>query len=559
MLKYLTKNKGELALTLTVSVMAVCGYVGWSFLLQLVVDIATGKRAGDLVTLGGFFVLYMIVMDSIGGLDQFLRPRLKWRAAKRARTALMAHAFAESPADFAQVGVGTMIGKLTKQLDNVTQSFFGEALWLFYISVQMLIATASTLAISPLVTGLIFLLSIPALVFPFLLKKVLSRASDEQVAAIDAYAAKATDLLSGFATLKYALAGPAAKHQHEQLNAALFNAQTRNTRLAATSFAISAMLNDITYMAAWFLGAVMVQRGQMDMGQMVVFSTLTGYLTFPMMSLTQDIPTLIGGARAAQKLAAFIDAPVAAAAGTAQPQVTTPIAALRQAGFTAAGRDVLAALDLTLTPGQKVLLVGASGSGKTTLVRLLLGELAPTEGTATLFGVPATALARAAAYARIGFMTQAGHVFTGTVRENLGLFSDTYSDAAMSAAMQRAGLGPWLAAHSLDTTVGAADPTLSGGEQQRLALARLFLRGADYYVFDELTTVLDPHIAAGLLRDLFAMPQGFLMITHTYNEAAFAQADTILVLDAGRIVARGPVTTPAVRTALQGLELVAAD
>ena len=298
----------------------------------------------------------------------------------------------------------------------------------------------------------------------------------------------------------------------------------------------------------------MVRAGQMDMGQMVVFSTLTGYLSFPMMSLTEDLPTLIGGIQAARQLELFIASPNAKARSQALPQLHAELACI-DASYAVGGQTILNHVKLQLTPGQKVLLVGASGSGKTTLVRLLLGEVMPSQGEALLFGAPAAELARHAVYQRIGFMAQAGHVFTGTVRENMSLFTESFTDEAMTTALKRAGLSGWLTAHSLGTMVSADSPLLSGGEKQRLALARIFLRDYSYYIFDELTTGLDPHIAAGLQRDLFDMAQGFLMITHTYNEAAFAQADQIIVLEKGHVIAQGQAQTPAVPAALQQLEL----
>ncbi|MFD1431585.1 ABC transporter transmembrane domain-containing protein [Lacticaseibacillus yichunensis] len=341
MFKYLTKSRGQFALTL-----GVCGYIGWSFLLQLIVDIATGKRNGSLVALGGFFVLYSIVMDTVGGTDRCLRPRLKLHAAGWARADLMTHALALAPSTFADVGVGTMIGKLTKQLDNVTESFFGEALWLFYISAQMLVAMIVTLSISPLITLIILVMSVPSLLFPFALKKILNAASDAQVAAIDRYTAKATDLLAGFDTIKFALAGQPARREHARVNDHLVQTQLRNTRIEAISFGVSTLLNDLTYIAAWFIGAIMVQRGAMDMGQMVVFSTLTGYLTFPMMSLTQDIPTMIGGMRAADKLAAFLKTPVPVETSASVVSLTQPLVSLDHASYTLADASVLVDLNL---------------------------------------------------------------------------------------------------------------------------------------------------------------------------------------------------------------------
>ncbi|MFD1431586.1 hypothetical protein [Lacticaseibacillus yichunensis] len=97
-------------------------------------------------------------------------------------------------------------------------------------------------------------------------------------------------------------------------------------------------------------------------------------------------------------------------------------------------------------------------------MRLVLGELAPTSGRAELFAQPASELPRSSVYGEVGMLVQSGHIFGGTVRENLSLCTQAFSDAQMTAAMTRAGLGEWLARHDLDTVVSEANPILSGGK-----------------------------------------------------------------------------------------------
>jgi ABC-type transport system involved in cytochrome bd biosynthesis fused ATPase/permease subunit len=109
----------------------------------------------------------------------------------------------------------------------------------------------------------------------------------------------------------------------------------------------------------------------------------------------------------------------------------------------------------------------------------------------------------------------------------------------------------------LDTPLSDRGPELSGGEKQRLALARLYLRGYRYFIFDELTTGLDPNIATTLEHDLFQLPQGFLLITHRYNDEIFRAADRILVMSHGQLVAQGNFRSPAVQRELRRLQLVA--
>lgn len=227
--------------------------------------------------------------------------------------------------------------------------------------------------------------------------------------------------------------------------------------------------------------------------------------------------------------------------------------ALQNVQYHADGQNLLQDVNLQFESGKKYLVVGASGSGKTTLMRMLLGDLVPTSGRALLRGQDETSIDRGTVYATLGMMTQKPDIFAGTVRQNVTLFADAPSDAAVVAALTRAGLAEWLDQHSLDTAISAETPLLSGGEKQRLALARLFLRQYQFMIFDELTTGLDPRIAAQLQADLFDLPQGFILITHQFDAATFARADAIIVIAGGRVVANGQYADAQVQQELQAL------
>ncbi|WP_225047905.1 ATP-binding cassette domain-containing protein [Lacticaseibacillus kribbianus] len=621
MFKHLLTRKGEFSRVIVLQAVNNAFLVCWSFLFQLIVDTAMGKTQWRFVPLTLFIMGYVLVMDIVFTADHYQTNLLKFRTTASLREAVVAQTARLSPAAFGELGVGGIIAKLTKQLDKVEADYYGSLLGLSRLVFQFLFAVAGTLVINPLVTLVALGLSLPSLALPYLTKKAIANASAKQVEEIERYTTRITDLLSGFTTLKFALAPAALIGQHRLANRKMLAAQRDNERINQITSGLAIFLNDVTTLMIWVVGAVLVQRGEMGMGQLVAFANLTGFMAWPLTELTQTIPTIIGGGKAAAVIGEFLDrptqaddapalisgttddpeqkvaVPIGAVSGTAVPSASAapapavmagapaastlgagaatgggPLAApataagtpaaprvtvrARGLGLTIGDHRVLQGVDLALDQGKKYLLVGASGSGKSTLVRLMLGELAPTEGELTLMGEAPARLPRAAVYSRIGLLAQKGYVFAATVRENMTLFAEGYADTAILAALTRAGLGPWLADHGLDTRVSEAGAELSGGEKQRLALARLFLRGYPFYVFDELTTGLDPHIADRLQRDICAMPQGFLMITHTYNRDAFAAVDEILVMRAGRLAARGRVETPAVQAALRELAMI---
>ncbi|MFT8392624.1 MAG: ABC transporter ATP-binding protein [Liquorilactobacillus ghanensis] len=560
MLRFLISDRKEFWSMLLVRLFTQAMYVCWAFIFQVIINVALGKQQLNLLLLGSGILLFMIIMDGFGGLDNYLGSLLKLHTAQRLRQALIQRIYRLTPQAYDKFGIGKLVAKVTKQTDNVIDNYYGQLLLLLSYTFQISMAMIATITINPTITLVVIILSLPAMFFPFLLKKKLTTSSAEVVKQIDRYTARVTDLLSGFTTLKFALAGKAAVNRHRISNQKLLVKQQENARWSSFSMGISLLLSDITYISTWILGAVMVQQGRMNLGQMVVFSTLSGYLSYPLLEITRVIPLIIGGHQAAVKLADFLQYDQTASATpfltTTTFQPTTSFK-LQAVNLEADQQLILKKLNLELNLNCKYLLVGSSGSGKTTLTKLLLGEIAPSSGSATLAGQSVELLKRQTIYQQIGLLQQQGHIFSGTVRDNLNLFDNPFSETKLIAALKRAGLASWLDGHSLDTIVSNQSSLLSGGERQRLALARLFLRDYRFYIFDELTTGLDPQIAAALLHDLFSMETetGFLLITHSFNLEAFQKADQIIVLQAGKIIACGKYQDAQIKAQLATLKL----
>lgn len=211
------------------------------------------------------------------------------------------------------------------------------------------------------------------------------------------------------------------------------------------------------------------------------------------------------------------------------------------------GREpVVGGLDLDLSPGRSVAVVGPSGVGKTTLLLTLAGFLPARGGTLELDGVPLPSVDASARLARLALTTEDAHVFETTVLENLRVARGDATPKEAVAALERAGLGAWLAGlpDGVETALGPDARSVSGGERRRLLLARSLLATAPLLLVDEPAEHLDPATADRLVADLLTAPRteperrrGVLVVTHRLTP--LAAADEVLVLRDGAVAARG--------------------
>jgi thiol reductant ABC exporter CydC subunit len=209
--------------------------------------------------------------------------------------------------------------------------------------------------------------------------------------------------------------------------------------------------------------------------------------------------------------------------------------------WTPTGPDVVTGLDLDLLPGHRVALVGPSGSGKTTVAMALLRLLDPSSGRITLGGVDTADLDGDDVRRVVGLLAQDAYVFDSTVLGNVRLARPDATSEQVRAALAGARLLGWVDAlpDGLDTWVGQHGARMSGGERQRLALARVLLADPPVLVLDEPTEHLDARTADELTRDLLDATHGRTVLMVTHRLAGLEAMDEVVVLDRGRVSARG--------------------
>jgi ATP-binding cassette subfamily B protein len=205
------------------------------------------------------------------------------------------------------------------------------------------------------------------------------------------------------------------------------------------------------------------------------------------------------------------------------------------------GGVVLRDVSFDVEPGQLVALVGPSGAGKSTLTALVARLYDPSTGAVRINGVDLREATLASVAETVGMVTQEAHLFHDTIRANLRYAAPEATDDQLVAALEAAQVWSLVGSlpEGLDTVVGDRGHRLSGGEKQRLALARLLLKGPGLIVLDEATAHLDSESEAAVQRALDTALQGRTAIVIAHRLSTVRGADQILVVDGGRVVERG--------------------
>jgi ATP-binding cassette subfamily B protein len=205
------------------------------------------------------------------------------------------------------------------------------------------------------------------------------------------------------------------------------------------------------------------------------------------------------------------------------------------------GKNVLQSVSLEVLPGQRVGLVGRSGSGKSTLIKLLLGFYAPSSGAVEIDGFPMSDVWLPSLRKQIGIVPQDVFLFHGTVRENLSQTNPAASLAQVVEAARQAGAHDFIAAlpNGYETMLDPSGSNVSGGQRQRLAIARALLQHPRLIILDEATSALDNEAERHFLHNLDALFHDRTVFMIAHRLATVRNADLIVVLDRGTIVEQG--------------------
>jgi len=338
----------------------------------------------------------------------------------------------------------------------------------------------------------------------------------------------------------------------ERYEAEQFDAVTQETvresirvaRLEAAATRSSEIITALGTAAAVLFGAFQVLQGRMLPGELVL---VVGYLTNmykpirQLAKLSTDVSKAMAAAERVSEILEIepeiLDRPDAIPATDLKGEIV-----FRDVSFDYGdGKDVLRNISFSVSPGQRLALVGVSGAGKSTIVSLILRLYEPQRGTILIDGRDLRQYKRASLRRHIGIVLQQSLLFGATIRENIAYGKPKATLQEIAAAARAANADEFICQleHGYDTVIGERGATLSGGQRQRIAIARALIRDAPVLILDEPMTGLDGESEAKVREALDRLMAGKTCIVITHDLQSVADADQVLVLEGGGIVDRG--------------------
>ena len=479
-------------------------------------------------------------------LERLAAHDVAFRVLAQVRLAIWRRLEALAPGGVTLHRSGDLLARLVSDVDATQDLFIGGVTPVLAAAlVGGAAVTACLFVLAPAGAALAAGLLTAGVVVPVAGAAVARKAARATAPARGRLAASVTDLLDGAADLHAFGAAEAALARADATDTELTRLDGQRAAASALGAGLMSAVTGLTVWAVLLLGVAATGAGTLSRVPLAVL-TLTTLAAFEAVTALPAAAVQLDQARvAAGRIAAVTDTPdPVREPGRPRALPPGPFAVqLREATvvYRPGAPPALDRVSLDLPPGRRVALVGANGAGKSTVAAVLMRFCALTAGAVLLNGYDLASYAADDVRSVVGGCPQDPHLFDATVRDNVRLARPAATDEELEAAAARARLLPWIASLPLgwDTPVGRHGAAVSGGERQRLALARAFLADPPLLILDEPTTHLDPPARRALTADLLRATEGRSVLLITHELDGLDQVDEIVVLDHGAVAERG--------------------
>ena len=351
--------------------------------------------------------------------------------------------------------------------------------------------------------------------------------------------------LTGIRIVRAFVREPEEKQRFSDANAAVTEVALRGGRLQALMFPTATLIINISSVAVVWFGSDRINEGLMKPGAMIAFLTYLTQILMSVMMATWMAALIPRASVSAERIQEVLTTPTSVV--IAQDAITelrqTAVLQFDSVGFHYPGAEspVLDGISFTVKAGQTLAVIGSTGSGKTTLISLVSRLFDATSGAVLLDGVDVRQLAPEALWSRVGIVPQKPYLFSGTIASNLDYGKEDATEEEMWAALRTAQAEDFVRAMpgGLQAVIAQGGSNVSGGQRQRLAIARALIRHPEIYLFDDSFSALDLATDARLRAALAPSVRDAVVVIVAQRVSTIRDADQILVLEDGVCVGLG--------------------
>ena len=512
-----------------------------SWTMQQLIDAASGVPGalpiGTLAKISGAFVLLCVAAFL---LDYVSQPRFIERAMRQYKDFAFQKLTEKSISSFRDESTATYLSALTNDANGIEADYLAQQLSLITKTVAFIGALAMMLWYSPLMTAIALGVTILPLVASLLTGSKLQAAEKRVSDRNKDFTAALHDCLSGFAVVKNFKAEREIFKLFAESNRALESEKFNKRRIKTLVGMIGAVAGIFAQLGVFLIGAYLALSGYgLTPGVVIIFVNLMNFLIQPI----AELPGLLASRRAALgligKLAAALEKNPTFCGGEELSMLEHDIR-LEKVSFSYNGeKEVLHEISAVFEAGKAYAIVGGSGSGKSTMLHLLMAGSTEYTGNILLDGTELRRMAPESLYEMTSVIQQNVFVFNASIKDNVAMFR-SFPQQELDDAIRRAHLTGLIAERGESYLCGEGGNGLSGGEKQRVSIARSLLKKSSVLLADEVTAALDAQTAHQVTSDILDL-HGItrIIVTHTLEESLLRRYDGIIVLKDGHIEESG--------------------
>lgn len=512
-----------------------------SALMKELIDTISGaENAVPLNTLLWATVGLLLSIVLIELIDYHSKPRFMARAMEQYKNYVFGKLSQKNIASFQNEATASYISALSNDANSIELNYLDNQFDLISQLLTACGALAIMLLYSPLLTLVAVLISTLPIIASMLAGNRLETAERQVSDRNESFVATLTDSLRGFSVMKSFKAEKAIFDLFRQSNGAAEGAKCRKRKVATVIGTIGAVAGATAQFGVFIAGAYMALAGMgISAGVVIAFVNLMNFVIQPI----AQVPRILANQKAAKalidKLAAALETNVQEEGQTIPCELTSGIEVKNLSFSYEPEKPVLKNVDFSFDAGKSYALVGASGSGKSTLLNLLMAAYHDYTGSISFDGTELKGIDSASLYDLISIIQQNVFIFNASIRDNITMFSQ-FPREEVDHAIALSGLSALIAQRGEDYLCGENGSGLSGGEKQRISIARSLLKQSKVLLVDEATAALDAQTAyqvSSAILDLDGLTR--IVVTHALDEALLKRYDCILTLKNGTITESG--------------------
>lgn len=500
---------------------------------------------GFIWRVGGVMIAFSLVQIVFASVAVWFGARAAMGFGRDLRRDLFHQVTGYSAREVAKFGAPSLITRITNDVQQVQSLVVLGATMMIAAPLTMIIGIAMAVRENAGLS-LILVVVIPATVLALgqVVYRMVPAFQDMQI-RIDRVNRVLREQITGIRVVRAFVREPEETNRFTAANALLTDTSLRTGRLMASMFPTIGLIVNVSSLAVLWIGAGAISNGSLQVGSLVAYLSYLLQVLMAVVMVTFMLSLLPRAAVAAERIVEVLETQ-----SSVRPP-TNPVSDVSERGtlefrnvsfrYQGAQEPVLHDVSFRVEPGQTTAIIGSTGAGKTTLVNLIARLFDATEGMVLVNGVDVRRLDPDLLWGTVGYVPQKAFLFSGTVASNLRFGRPDSTDADLWAALEIAQAAGFVQAmpDGIESPIAQGGSNVSGGQRQRLSIARALVARPEIYVFDDSFSALDLATDARVRAALEPETRDAAVVIVAQRVSTIANADQILVLEDGRVIGRG--------------------